>query len=94
VVLCPAAWPRAFTLKELVRRGQRIGPRMTGEPLADWVARASDGRDHRDLLGSSAEDDVADPFGGSASDFEATAVLLDQLTADLADLCWGLAPEG
>ena len=25
VVLVPEAWPRAFTLKELVRRGQRLG---------------------------------------------------------------------
>jgi protein-tyrosine phosphatase len=94
VVLLPAAWPRAFTLKELVRRGQQIGPRPPGEPLAGWLARAGRDRDHRDLLGSSAADDVPDPLGGRPRDFEATAALLDQLTGDLAGLCWGLTPDG
>ena len=36
VVTEPAAWPRAFTLKEIVRRGQQAGPRASGESLADW----------------------------------------------------------
>jgi protein-tyrosine phosphatase len=94
VVLAPGAWPRTFTLKELVRRGRRIGPRRPGEPLASWLARAGHGRDHQELLGSSAEDDVPDPYGGPARDYEATADLLDQLTGDLAGLCWGLSPDG
>jgi protein-tyrosine phosphatase len=89
VVLLPAAWPRTFTLKELVRRGYRAGARLPGEPLAVWLARAGHGRDRRDLLGSSARDDVADPFGGPAWDYEATAALLDQLTGELAGLGWG-----
>jgi protein-tyrosine phosphatase len=94
VVLLPAAWPRTFTLRDLVRRGRETGPRMPGEPLSGWLARAGRGRDRRDLLGSSAEDDVADPFGGPARDYEATAALLDQLTRDLAGLAWGLSPDG
>jgi protein-tyrosine phosphatase len=93
VVLLPAAWPRSFTLRELVRRGQQIRPRMPGEPLTDWLTRAAHGRHHRDLLGSSAEDDVADPYGGSAQQYELTAALLDQLTRELADLGWGLTAE-
>src|ERR1700733_2353275 len=28
----PGVWPRAFTLKEVVRRGEQIGPRPPGEP--------------------------------------------------------------
>src|SRR5947209_10327022 len=30
VLTLPDAWPRAFTLKELVRRGETIGPRPQG----------------------------------------------------------------
>src|ERR1039458_6355835 len=38
VVTAPDAWPRSFTLKELVRRGEQAGPRKPDEPLADWLA--------------------------------------------------------
>ena len=93
VVLAPDAWPRTFTLKELVRRGWQAGPRLPGEPLAGWLDRAAHGRDHRDLLGSSIEDDVADPYGGPAQQYELTAALLDQLTRELTDLAWGLTAE-
>lgn len=93
VVLLPAAWPRTFTLRELIRRGQQIGPRPPGEPLAAWLTRAGHGRDRRDLLGSSDEDDVADPYGGPAGQFELTATLLDQFTRELAELGWGLTAE-
>jgi protein-tyrosine phosphatase len=93
VAVAPEAWPRTFTLKELVRRGRLVGPRVPGEPLAAWLDRAGHGRDHRDLLGRSAEDDVADPYGGPAGQFELTAALLDQLTRELADLGWGLTGE-
>jgi protein-tyrosine phosphatase len=88
VVLVPDVWPRAFTLGELVRRGQEAGARAPGEPLGDWLARAAGGRNRRDLLGSSPADDVADPTGGTARGFEVTADLLDRLTGNLADLCW------
>jgi protein-tyrosine-phosphatase len=37
VITEPEAWPRAFTLKELIRRGERIGPRPPGEPFSDWL---------------------------------------------------------
>jgi protein-tyrosine phosphatase len=93
VVLSPAAWPRTFTLKELVRRGRPLGPRLPGEPLPGWLDQAGAGRDHRDLLGGSSEDDVADPYGGPAPEYEFVAGLLDQLTDELADLCWGLTPD-
>ena len=93
VVLAPSAWPRTFTLKELVRRGRPVGPRLPGEPLSGWLARAGQGRDHRDLLGGSTEDDVADPYGGPVREYEAIVDLLDQLTDELADLCWGLSSD-
>lgn len=87
-VLVPDVWPRAFTLRELVSRGRETGARAPGEPLDDWLARAAGGRNRRDLLGSSAAHDVADPVGGPMPGFEVTAELLDQLTGELAALCW------
>ena len=90
VVLEPAAWPRAFTLKELVRRGGRTGPRPPGEPLAAWLGRVQDDRDRAALLGSSEADDVPDPAGGPRRAYADTAALLDRLTGQLAALCWPL----
>jgi protein-tyrosine phosphatase len=94
VVMLPAAWPRTFTLKELVRRGRRTGPRGAGQSLPSWLARVAESRDHRDLFGASDEDDLADPFGGTAEEYEFTAQLLDQLTGELVDLCWGCTLGG
>src|ERR1039457_7113590 len=34
VVTLPEVWPRAFTLKEIVRRGEAIGARQAGGPLS------------------------------------------------------------
>lgn len=88
VVLLPDAWQRTFTLRELVRRGSQAGVRGPGEPLWAWLARISADRDRHGLLGRSPVDDVADPAGGPARGYEATAVLLDQLTHELVTLCW------
>jgi protein-tyrosine phosphatase len=87
----PGAWLRAFTLKELVRRGKQIGPRPPGEPFSGWLSRAHAGRDRIALLGDSAEDDVADPAGGPLRGYEDTARLLDRLVTNLADLGWAHA---
>src|SRR5579863_5968918 len=65
VITEPEAWPRAFTLKELIRRGEQIGARSPGEPFAEWLSRVHAGRERTSLLGDSVEDDVADPAGGS-----------------------------
>lgn len=90
-VTFPAAWPRAFTLKELVRRGEQIGQRRRDESLGDWLAAAHQGRSRAGLLGDCPEDDVADPFGGPWPDYLAAATEVDQLTGRLAGLCWGEA---
>src|SRR2546421_7064563 len=66
----PDVWTRAFTLKELVRRGERIGPRGPGESFEGWLARAHAGRNRADLLGSSIDDDVPDPIGSGRSSYE------------------------
>jgi protein-tyrosine phosphatase len=87
-VLLPDVWPRAFTIRELVSRGQEAGARLPGEPLGDWLTRVASGRSRRDLLGGGTALDVADPVGGPPRGYEVTADLLDRLTQDLAALCW------
>jgi protein-tyrosine phosphatase len=91
VITEPGAWPRAFTLPELIRRGERIGPRPPGEPFSQWLSRAHAGRERASLLGDSAEDDVADPAGGPLRAYADTARLLDGLVTRLADLGWAHA---
>ncbi|HEX3620851.1 MAG TPA: hypothetical protein VHT97_00890 [Acidimicrobiales bacterium] len=79
VVLAPTTWPRTFTLKELVRRGEATGPRRPGEALDDWLARAAAGRRVVELSGSSPEDDVADPIGQPRPAYDRLAAELDDL---------------
>lgn len=93
VLACPAIWPSAFTLKELVRRGEMIGVRAPGESIDAWLARAGQGRNRADLLGSSADDDVEDPIGLSRSDYAKTADELTDLIDRLVDLLWPAAAE-
>ncbi len=87
VLLVPSAWARTFTLKELVRRAERVGPR-DGRPLGAWLAAVGDGRERTDLVGRSPEDDVADPVGGDMAAYRATATELADLVQRLARLLW------
>jgi protein-tyrosine-phosphatase len=91
VVLDPSLWPRTFTLKELVRRGEAVGPRRPTEPLADWLARAGQGRRISELTGSSPADDVTDPYGGPRSAYERLATELDDLLDRLVALTFAEA---
>jgi protein-tyrosine phosphatase len=56
-------WPRAFTLKELVRRASAAPPGPAGEPLADWLGRLAVGRRAAAMLRPDPADDVDDPYG-------------------------------
>jgi protein-tyrosine phosphatase len=94
VVTAPAVWPRAFTLKELVRRGEAVGPRAPGEDLAGWLARAHDGRERAALLGDSPADDVADPTGGPPGGYAEIAAMLSGLLDQLVGLCWQSGESG
>jgi protein-tyrosine phosphatase len=91
VITEPGAWPRAFTLKELIRRGERIGPRPPGEPFSRWLSRAHAGRERMAFLGDSPDDDVADPAGAPLNAYADTASLLDRLVTTLAELGWAHA---
>jgi protein-tyrosine phosphatase len=88
IVRSPEAWDRTFTLKELVRRGASVPLRLPDEELAQWLGRAGAGRDRRELLGASNEDDVADPMGGVPAGFEHTAKEIHALCVALTGLLW------
>jgi protein-tyrosine phosphatase len=91
VVTEPGAWPRAFTLRELIRRGEQVGPRPPGEPFSGWLSRVHAGRERTALLGDSADDDVPDPAGGPLSAYADVAGLLDRSLTRLAELGWAHA---
>jgi protein-tyrosine phosphatase len=91
VVLAPDAWPRTFTLRELVRRGEEIGPRAPDESVEAWLARAHAGRSTSALMGSSREDDIADPIGQPRAAYERMVTQLDDLLERLVRLVWGEA---
>lgn len=94
VALAPEVWPRVFTLKELVRRGEEVGPRREDESLSAWLATCHEGRNRRDLLGQSSDDDIEDPYGQSRKAFEQLADELDFLIHRLVALLWPLPPVG
>jgi protein-tyrosine-phosphatase len=88
ILLVPGAWSRTFTLKDLVRRGEKTGARLAGQPLEAWLDLLGEGRERTDLIGRAPEDEVADPLGGSLADFRATAAELADLTQRLTRLLW------
>jgi protein-tyrosine phosphatase len=92
VTIDPGAWPRTFTLREIVRRGQSMGPRGDHQPLVDWLVFVHHGRRMVDLHGKSKQDDIADPLGGSLRDYRGTAESISALVTELADLAWPVRP--
>lgn len=80
---------RAFTLKELVRRGEEIGPRRAEETLYTWLGRAGAGRRPSDLVGDSNFDDILDPIGRPRGFYEQTADELDDLLNRFLNLVLG-----
>lgn len=93
IVLAPDVFDRTFTFKELVRRGESVGPRGT-RPIDEWLVSTSLGRRPLDLLGESREDDVADPYRLSTRVYAATAAELDDLVLRLVGLLWGAVCAG
>jgi protein-tyrosine phosphatase len=83
VVTVPAALPKTFTLRELVRRGEAAG---TASSLGAWLALVGSGRTTAELLGDDPNDDIADPVGGPDSEYERTAAQLEDLVERLGRL--------
>jgi protein-tyrosine phosphatase len=85
----PESFPRAFTLKELVRRATPVGARRAGQPLTEWLQQLGTGRTPAGLLGASPGDDVVDPIGQPIEAYERVARELEGLVRELAHLIWG-----
>jgi len=90
VLLVHEAWPRAFTLKEIVRRGEQAGARAADQPLDEWLAKIAAGRKTADLLGMSEDDDVADPIGLGPDVYEEMVDEVEDRVNRLARLVWGI----
>jgi protein-tyrosine phosphatase len=88
VLAVPPSFPRTFTLREIVRRGLRAGPRGAAEDLGGWLARLHDGRRPADLMGESPDDGVVDPLGGRRDDYRRMLTEVSALTQTLRDLAW------
>ena len=92
VVAVPTAWPRAFTLRELVRRGGMIGQRTSRESLAEWLDRVHEGRQRTALLGDCPDDDIVDPTGGPPHGYTETAATLSELAEPAGWALLGSSP--
>jgi hypothetical protein len=89
-VIEPAALGKTFTIKELVRSGLDVGPRLVGESVAAYLGRIGTGRRREALLGVGHDPvyDVEDPVGRPVADFEVTAIELEELVDRLVGLVW------
>jgi protein-tyrosine phosphatase len=85
----PDAWPRTFTLREVVRLGEEAGPRAPGQPLDEWIAKLHSTRTPAGLVGSSTDDDVPDPMGRSRRAYQEAAEEIEELIERLVELVWG-----
>jgi protein-tyrosine phosphatase len=92
VLLVPDVWPRAFTLPQLVRRGEQVGPRVAGQTIGEWFAQVHEGRQRKEMIGTVREDDVADPYGGPDAGYRRMATALADLTDRLGHLLWKCGP--
>jgi protein-tyrosine-phosphatase len=89
ILLDPPCWPHCFTLKELVRRGEEVGPRRPDQGIRSWIDAVQGDRSRLSLAHRKRSEEVADPFGRSLDRFTGTAAELDDLTGRLAGLLWG-----
>jgi protein-tyrosine-phosphatase len=88
ILLDPPSWPKSFMLKELVRRGEGLGPRRADQGFRSWIDLAHGDRTRQSLVGRSRSDDVDDPIGRPLAEYRATAVELDGLLSRLVTLLW------
>jgi protein-tyrosine phosphatase len=93
ILLDSTSWPRSFMLKELVRRGESVGPRQPGQAVDEWLDQVHAGRTRSGLVGRSTVDEEADPYGGELADYRATARELSQLSARVVEQLWPGGPQ-
>lgn len=88
VAMEPTVFERTFTLKEVVRRASRVGPRRGDQSMSAWLTDVHAGRTTASLLGDDPVDDVADPIGKPDADYEVTAGELESLLDRFVDLAF------
>ena len=88
VVADPPSFTKAFTLREIVRRGHENGGRRQLQTVHAWLEEIGAGRRHQDLLGESPVDDIPDPMGGTSQDYRAMLAEESALTRALHTLTW------
>lgn len=88
VVVVPRAFWYTFTWKELLRRSSGV---TSGASWSEWLATAGHQRSARDLMGSEPNDDVVDPYSGTAEDRVRCAAELAQLADALVGVWRRLA---
>ena len=80
-----SAIDRTFVIGELVRLGDRVGPRTADLSVRQWGAEVAALRPPKRPPGQ-ASDEIADPVGEGEAVYEATAERLDGLCARIAEL--------
>jgi protein-tyrosine-phosphatase len=84
VVALPSAWPRSFTLLEMVRRSDAASQTPSGSTLREWLEQAHAGRTRSELLGADPLDDIRDPMDEDPEPYDVLFDRLDEATARLA----------
>jgi protein-tyrosine-phosphatase len=82
----PDVWVRTFTLAEIGRRGENLGPRRQGETLSQWVSRLHGGRTRASILSLPLADDIPDPMGRRLRAYQRTRDVLTNKVEGLAAL--------
>lgn len=88
ILMDPPSWPKSFMLKELVRRGEELGPRRSDQGFRSWIDLVHGDRTRQSLAHRSRTDDIDDPYGQSLARYRDTAAALAELTSRLAQLLW------
>jgi protein-tyrosine-phosphatase len=91
ILMDPPSWPKSFMLKELVRRGEGLGPRRADQGFRSWIDLVHGDRTRQSLANRSRSDDVEDPYGRPLAEYRTTSAELAGLIARLTTLLW---PDG
>lgn len=83
----PELVTRTFTLKELVRRAARAGPRPGGLSLKDYLKRLADSRQFSEMVYGE-QDDIEDPIQGPPSAYERCADEIEALISEMVGYLW------
>lgn len=85
-IMAPDDWTRCFTLVDVVRRAEAIGPPMAGTDPERWVRQLHSGRTRSAIMALDLSDDIDDPMGGRRADYQKTASQIDDLVSRLVNL--------